>query len=104
MLKEHAALWKSSSTEQQAKRTLPARATGFSCTRARTIVERIVAQGPVGSYYFVVVLVVVVIRHETTAAARWALLLVVSAFINDAIAVAIRAGLHVCLPGRIGGI
>jgi hypothetical protein len=50
------------------------------------------------SYYFFVVLVVVVIRHETTAAAPWALLLVVGAFFNDAVAVAIRAGLHLYLP------
>jgi hypothetical protein len=54
------------------------------------------------SCYFFVVLVIVVIRHETTAAARWALHLVVGAFFNDAIAVAIRAGLHVYLP-RVDG-
>jgi hypothetical protein len=55
------------------------------------------------SYYFFVVLVVVVIRHKTTAAAPWALHLVVGAFLNDAIAVAVRAGLHVYLPGGAQG-
>jgi hypothetical protein len=45
-----------------------------------------------------IVLVIAVIRHETTAAARWALLLVVGASFNDAIAVAIRASLHLYLP------
>jgi hypothetical protein len=41
---------------------------------------------------------VIVIRHETTAAARWALLLIVGALFNDAIAVAVWTGFHVCIP------
>jgi hypothetical protein len=40
----------------------------------------------------------VFIRYGTTTAARWALLLVIGAFFDDAVAVAIRAGLHVHLP------
>jgi hypothetical protein len=36
-------------------------------------------------------------RHKTLAAARWALLLIVRAFFNDAITVALWTGLHVCL-------
>jgi hypothetical protein len=46
-------------------------------------------------YYF---FVVIVIRHEATAAARWALLLIVRTFFNDAITVAVWTGFHVCLP------
>ena len=42
-------------------------------------------------YYF---FFVILIRHETTAAARWALLLIVRTFFNDAFAVALWAGFH----------
>ena len=52
---------------------------------------------PAGSaYYFFIV--TIVIRHKTLAAARWALLLIVRAFFNDAVTVAVWTGLHVCLP------
>ena len=44
-------------------------------------------------YYFFII--VAVIRHKTTAAAGRASLLVVRAFFNDAVAVAVRTGLHV---------
>ena len=44
-----------------------------------------------GPYYF---FVAIVIRYEATAAARWALLLIVRAFFNDAFAVALWAGFH----------
>jgi hypothetical protein len=47
------------------------------------------------AYYF---FIVIVIRHETTAAARWALLLIVRTFLNDAITVAVWTRFHVCLP------
>ncbi len=50
------------------------------------------------SYYLFVI--VAVIRHETTASTGWAPLLFVGAFFNNPIAIAIRAGLHACLPGR----
>jgi hypothetical protein len=51
---------------------------------------------PAGSacYFFITI----VIRHETTAAARWALLLIVRTLFDDAIAVAVWTGFHVCLP------
>ena len=42
-------------------------------------------------YYF---FFVILIRHETTAAARWALLLIVRTFFNDAFAVALWASFH----------
>jgi hypothetical protein len=51
-------------------------------------------------YYFLV-LVLVIIRHETTAATRWALLFIVRAFFNDAIAVAVWTGFHVRLTGML---
>jgi hypothetical protein len=50
-------------------------------------------------YYFF--LAVIVIRYETTATARRALLLIVGAFFNDAITVAVSAGFHVCLAGML---
>jgi len=43
-------------------------------------------------YYFF--LAVVVIGYEATATARWALLLIVRAFFNDTITVAVWAGFH----------
>ena len=46
-------------------------------------------------YYF---FMVVVIRYETTATARWALLLIVRAFFNDTITVAVWTGFHVYAP------
>ena len=53
---------------------------------------------------------VVVIRYKTTAAAPWALLLIVRTFLNDAIAVAVWTGFHVCAsweaderPRHVGG-
>jgi hypothetical protein len=51
---------------------------------------------PAGSacYFFITI----VVRHETTAAARWALLLIVRTLFDDAIAVAVWTGFHVCLP------
>src|SRR5207248_448018 len=52
---------------------------------------------PAGSaYHFFIV--TTVIRNKTLAAARWALLLIVRAFFNDAITVALWTGLHVRLP------
>ena len=48
-------------------------------------------------YYF---FMVVVIRYETTATARWALLLIVRAFFNDTITVAVWTGFHVRLMDR----
>jgi hypothetical protein len=45
-------------------------------------------------YYFF--LAVVVIRYETTATARWALLLIVQAFFNDTITIAVWACFHEC--------
>jgi hypothetical protein len=55
------------------------------------------AFGPARSaYYFFIV--IIVIGHKTLAAARWALLLIVRAFFNDAITVTVWTGLHVCLP------
>ena len=48
-------------------------------------------------YYFF--LAVVVIRYETTAPARRALLLIVGAFFNDTITVAVWTGFHVRLMG-----
>ena len=45
-------------------------------------------------YYFF--LAVVVIGYEATATARWALLLIVRAFFNDTITVAVWAGFHEC--------
>jgi hypothetical protein len=50
-----------------------------------------------GLYYFF--LAVVVIRYKTTATARWALLLIVRAFFNDTITVAVWTGFHVRLMG-----
>jgi hypothetical protein len=47
-------------------------------------------------YFF---LAVVVIRYETTATARRALLLIVGAFFNDTITVAVWTGFHVRLMG-----
>lgn len=54
---------------------------------------------PAGSpcYFFIII----VIGHETTTAARWALLLIVRTLFNDAIAVALWTGFHVCLPVNI---
>jgi hypothetical protein len=49
-------------------------------------------------YYFFLA-VVVVIRYETTATARWALLLIVRAFFNNTITIAIWAGFHLCASG-----
>jgi hypothetical protein len=49
-----------------------------------------------GVYYF---LVAVVVRYETTATARRALLLIVGAFFNGTITVAIWTGFHVRLTG-----
>jgi len=46
-------------------------------------------------YYFF--LVVVVVGYKTTATARWALLLIVRAFFNDTITVAVWTGFHVCV-------
>ena len=46
-------------------------------------------------YYFF--LAVIVIRYETTATARRALLLIVGAFFNDAITVAVSTGFQ-CVP------
>jgi len=48
-------------------------------------------------YY--IFLAVVVIRYETTATARRALLLIVRAFFNNTITIAVWAGFHVCLSG-----
>jgi hypothetical protein len=45
--------------------------------------------------------VVVVIRYETTATARWALLFIIRASFNDTITVAVRAGFHVRLMGKL---
>jgi hypothetical protein len=45
-------------------------------------------------------MIVVVIRYETAATARWALLLIVRAFFNDTITVAVwnyRAAFFLCL-------
>ena len=50
-------------------------------------------------YYFF--LAVVVIRYETTAPARRALLLIVGAFFNDTITVAVWTGFHVRLMGML---
>jgi hypothetical protein len=46
-----------------------------------------------GSYYFFIV--VVIITYKPTAAARWALLLIVRAFFNDTITIAVGTGFHV---------
>jgi len=46
-------------------------------------------------YYFF--LGVVVVGYKTTATARWALLLIVRAFFNDTITVAVWTGFHVCV-------
>jgi hypothetical protein len=53
------------------------------------------SSGRASLYYFFVV--IVVIRYKTTAAARWALLLIVRTFFNDAITIAVRTSFHVCL-------
>jgi len=50
-------------------------------------------------YYFF--LAVVIIRYETAATARWALMLIVRAFFNDTITVAIWTGFHVRLMGML---
>src|SRR5690349_14386363 len=47
------------------------------------------------AYYFFIV--TIIIRHKTLSAAGWALLLIVRAFFNDAVTVAVWTGLHVCL-------
>jgi hypothetical protein len=46
-------------------------------------------------------MIVVVIRYETAATARWALLLIVRAFFNDTITVAVWTGFHVGLMERL---
>jgi hypothetical protein len=51
-------------------------------------------------YYFFII--VAVIRDKTTATARRASLLVVRAFFNDAVAVAVRTGFHGCLKVGAG--
>jgi hypothetical protein len=55
--------------------------------------------GCLGVYYFF--LAIVVIRYETTATARRALLLIVRAFFNDTITVAVWTGFHVRLMGML---
>jgi hypothetical protein len=51
--------------------------------------------------FYHVFVVVVVIRYETTATARWALLFIIRASFNDTIAVAVWAGFHVRLMGKL---
>jgi hypothetical protein len=51
--------------------------------------------------FYHVFVVVVVIRYETTATARWALLFIIRATFNDTITVAVRAGFHVHLMGKL---
>jgi hypothetical protein len=51
--------------------------------------------------FYHVFVVVVVIRYKTTATARWALLFIIRASFNDTIAVAVWAGFHVRLMGKL---
>jgi hypothetical protein len=68
----------------------------FACDPKRTSAVHFRLGSPAGSaYYF---FIIIIVRHETTAAARRALLLIVRTLFNDAVAVALWTGFHVCLP------
>jgi hypothetical protein len=67
---------------------------GFVCRLSFYLATAQVQFGCPCVYHFF--LAVVVIGHEATATARWALLLVVRVFFNDADTIAVWTGLHEC--------